>query len=326
MIRIPILDDQEIAQLPNAGAIRGAEKAKLEGLIAAASPTWMTRAQAKTDYFKQAGQYSEDTLDALGHPGPGSPIWSEVKSIYMDIQSNKCAFCEQKPEDQPIVHDVEHFRPKKNVKVWLTKKRKTETGYDFPDVKSAGYHLLPYNILNYAAACKHCNSVLKSDYFPISGTRTIDRDDVDSINNLEKPFLLFPLGTIDDDKPEDLITFTGPWPSVNQALADPHKKLRAEVTIKFFNLDASQGKIREGLVVQRCEMIKQIYDAMTIIQLSPDQAHVARKKADLELWTSGNKAHTNCAKCYTRLCFSDPVLAREYYDKADDYIKSHRKK
>jgi len=86
-------------------------KTKLKALIGAKSATWLTRADALTEEFRRKGKYREK-----------STIWSEVKEIYMDLQGeSKCAYCERKLE--AVAHgkaeqDVEHFRPKGNVKAW----------------------------------------------------------------------------------------------------------------------------------------------------------------------------------------------------------------
>jgi hypothetical protein len=314
MIRIPILTKSEVEQLPNTSAIRKAEKVKLEELITATKANWLQLAKEKTEQFASDKAYTEPE---------GKQNWSDIKQVYMDLQANKCAYCEQKLEDKAIVHDVEHFRPKKNVKAWLTAKRKKEIpNLNFADSKGEGYYLLPYNIFNYATACKHCNSVLKSDYFPVAGQRRIDSDDFNVINQHEKPFLPYPIGHIDENSPEDLISFIGTSPTINPHLADNHQKLRAVVTIEFFKLKAE----RESLIKQRSKVIKDIFEAVFIINSTNDADLIKTKKDDLELWTSEKNEHTNCARSFMKLCMSDMNLAKEHYKVADAYIKTHPNK
>ena len=48
--------------------------------------------------------------------------WSNIKYLFINIQHNKCAFCERKlaarEDGGAIEHDVEHFRPKNAIKAW----------------------------------------------------------------------------------------------------------------------------------------------------------------------------------------------------------------
>ena len=77
----------------------------LEQRVDAKKATWRTRAAERTAEFVKQGKYEED-----------SGIWSEIKSVYMTLQHEKCAFCERQLESVEhgtIEQDVEHFRPKK---------------------------------------------------------------------------------------------------------------------------------------------------------------------------------------------------------------------
>lgn len=307
MIRIHILKNDEIP--PTREEIIQAEKAKLEKLVDKKSANWRTNAQTRTEIFRNAKKYEES-----------SNIWGDIKEVYMKLQANKCAYCEQKLEDAKIVHDVEHFRPKSTIKVWLTESRKTKHKLNFIDEKSdKGYYLLPYNIFNYVTACKQCNSSLKSNCFPIAGNRLFDSEDFHQINDTEKPFLPYPLGNIDEDSPEDLIAFNGVSPIINPNLTDEHKKLRAFVTIKFFNLDA----LRESLIKQRCRVIKDIYEAVHTINNDQNEDIVAQKKEDLKQWISGSEAHSNCAKSFFQLCMNKIDTAKEHWQLANEYIQNH---
>lgn len=310
MIRIQILKTEEIPADPT--LIADAETKALEKLIDAENATWRTRAKNETERFRAAKKYLDN-----------AEFWGDIKGVYMRLQANKCAYCEQKLEDKKIVHDVEHFRPKGSVKVWLTKSRKAQHKFDFPDAPSdLGYYLLPYHPLNYVTACKQCNSSLKSNCFPIAGSRLLDNDDFSVINKSEKPFLPFPLGHVDEDAPEDLISFVGVVPVINPELTDEHKKLRAHVTIKFFNLD----KLRETLIKQRCKVIKDVYEAIEFVNNSNNPLMVEQKKEDLRQLTAGKEAHTNCAVSFYKLCLNDTAKAREHWIAANEYIRNHPEK
>jgi len=82
---------------------------ELKAKIESNTPGWSKRAEERTEEFRTQGHYQEK-----------SSIWSEIKPVYMDIQGGcKCAFCERKLESKDYGRpelDIEHFRPKKNVK------------------------------------------------------------------------------------------------------------------------------------------------------------------------------------------------------------------
>ena len=85
--------------------------AELEALVDAASPGWRAKAATRTAGFSAAGRYEE-----------ASSIWSQVKSAFMKLQHNKCAYCERAlaaiDHGGSIEHDLEHFRPKSSVVIW----------------------------------------------------------------------------------------------------------------------------------------------------------------------------------------------------------------
>lgn len=84
----------------------------LLGQLDAAAPTWRSRTAARTKKFLKAKRYDEE-----------AGLWSEIKPVFMSLQHNKCAFCERRlegPRHGRIEHDLEHFRPKSEVRVWPT--------------------------------------------------------------------------------------------------------------------------------------------------------------------------------------------------------------
>jgi hypothetical protein len=286
-------------------------KAELEKLIEAESPGWLKAAKKKTERFKQLQKYDEKE---------GS--WSLIKKVFMDLQHNKCAYCERKLEGGnlgKIEHDIEHYRPKNSVKAWPTAKIKKELklAYQFTTggASANGYYLLPYNILNYATACKVCNTPLKSNYFPIPGsTRLIDTDNFRRLKT-EKAFLIYPIGNIDQD-PEKIIAFQGMVPIPNAKEGTDNYK-RAQVTIDFFRLSIA----REDLIRERALIIKALFIAYRHKD-SDDELDKKDALLTINMALSGSEPHTNCARSFFQVCEEDFALATKYYEVAFAYLES----
>lgn len=75
----------------------------------------------------------------------------DVKRTIWKFQNKKCCYCERK-RDLKRESDVEHFRPKAEVK-------------DEPEHR--GYWWLAYLWDNYFIACKSCNQEYKKSNFPL---------------------------------------------------------------------------------------------------------------------------------------------------------------
>lgn len=153
------------------------------------APTWFQDAEAVLRQLP-----STPTSDDF------EPLWSLIKSIYIGIQCSKCCFCE-KPLEGNIEQDVEHFRPKTEVRPWNPPTRLVQAGVAVNQPSAPkpepGYTQLAYHPLNYAMACKFCNSTLKRNYFPIAGTRRSGGTNPASMKQ-EKAYLIYPLGDHDD--------------------------------------------------------------------------------------------------------------------------------
>jgi hypothetical protein len=237
----------------------------------------------------------------------------------MRIQRCKCAYCERKLEGPPygyIEHDIEHFRPKNGVKRWPSAQiaNTLNRNYSFPlgDDFDEGYYLLAYHPLNYIAACKVCNSTLKSNYFPIAGSRIPGQDDP-RLLAAEQPFLLYPLGDLDAD-PEEIITFDG-CIAVPKHQAGP-KHRRGLVLIDFFRLNE-----REELVKDRAVLISDVYLALQ----GYDQASGADKDRIgrvIKYHESPNAAHSSCVRCFHSIYQRDATRAKELYVAAVAYLDS----
>ena len=276
-------------------------KTELEARVEAVKKGWLVRAQQRTDIFKAAGDYNES-----------SNIWSEIKDAFLELQHDKCAFCERKLGGKSYnrkEYDIEHFRPKNAVKAWPseTLKTKRKLSYNFPlgDKTTKGYYLLPYNLLNYTAACTGCNSSLKASYFPVGKKRVLDSDDYEKLKK-EEAYLLCPVGVHDDLDPEDVITFEGIIPIPKLKRGPKHR--RARVTIDFFDL-----VMREDLLRERAGIIVSMWLAYQTLQnnsATDDDKATAQLIIDAAI--SPKSPHTNCARAFHKLCKEDPQKAHAY--------------
>jgi hypothetical protein len=284
--------------------------AELEAAADLVKPGWRVRAATRTQNFAALGRYEE-----VG------PIWSEIKDVFIDLQREKCAFCERKLESKKE-YDVEHFRPKTSVSHWSVSAELAAKGVVLNQPANlaveAGYHLLAYHLLNYSVACAKCNSELKNDYFPISGPRASTSDDPISLTAIEKPLLVFPIGNFDED-PEDVIEFRGPAP---QAKAAPgtQKHFRGLLTIAFFGLD--DMKKRKELFRGRLNVIQKM--GLAFMRMSDAGIPVAthdRCKRIIHYHLTADAAHTACGRCYAALWGSNPAKAEEIWNDAVDALE-----
>ena len=268
---------------------------------------WLGKAKIRTKASIENGFFKEK-----------ASIWSSVKPVYMMLQKNKCIFCERQFEGAEygrIEHDLEHFRPKGKVDVWPAAGSDAPR-YDFStgDKFEAGYYWLAYNLHNYAAACKVCNSTFKKAFFPIGASRVrlpVSEQDTPSSVELthEKPLLCYPLGEIDDD-PEDLITFRGTTAVPVHATGDKHE--RAKVIIDFFGLNAREQLHRERashICIFGPAFEKQIAGVATEAHLQIIQAI-----------TAPDLPHSACLKAFARLWVNDVPLAKQTYEQCLEYV------
>lgn len=271
-------------------------------------PGWLEKAARRTDSLRAAGSYNES-----------SGIWGEIKSAYMDLQGFKCGFCERRLEKSrygSIEHDVEHFRPKSKVKGWPTETERAERRIDFDfalgDGADPGYFLLAYELENYVISCKTCNTILKANYFPVAGNRSPASDRSRDLGG-ELGYLIYPIGARDED-PEQLITFRGivPIPVGSRG----HRRRRAEVTIRFFELDT-----REILLEERAEKILELHIAMATVG-HPDPLTRDAASSAVDRLVDRRSPHANCARSFHDLWLTDNLLAREFAEAALGYLES----
>ncbi len=279
----------------------------LRALVEQLVPGWIARGQTRTDVFRDRGRYEEE-----------NPIWSEIKPVFMQVQGDgKCCFCERKFESGDLGRhelDIEHFRPKGNIRPWSCPRSLVDDGVRLttpPDANN-GYYLLSYNLLNYAVACKACNSGRKKDYFPIAGAYDPHGDDPRQMT-AERPWLIYPIGLMDVD-PEEVITFDGFLPQ--SSAVDPFQQLRALVTIAFFGLDDVFG--RKNLMLERARTVLLLYYQLVQAEEYEDAA-AARL---VEEMLGATAPHASCARSFARLFRSDRARATEVADNLRTFLLS----
>jgi hypothetical protein len=271
----------------------------IQAAVDAIDPRWRSKAAQRTKTFVRAKKFEEV-----------SSIWSVVKPAFIELQHGKCIFCERQLESSEygrIEHDLEHFRPKSSVKPWPP--ASWPEHYDAPmgAESKRGYYWLAYDLLNYAASCKVCNSPLKSNHFPIAGARSKMRRSSDQLAG-ELPYLCYPIGGLDDD-PETLVTFIGT--TAIPAAKTGHKKLRGQVIIDFFQLNERLQLHRE-----RARMISLLGSALKSLEAGIDlQTNTQVESGLLRV----HIPHTACLRAYRRLWNSDKTLAKKIHSACQIY-------
>jgi hypothetical protein len=282
---------------------------ELKRRIEKTKPGWLAEAAKRTQHFRDLGDYNESS---------SASIWGEVKEVYMELQANKCAYCESRRESADygtIEHDVEHFRPKSSLKSWKPSAEFASHNIPLADntASDVGYYLLPYHPFNYAISCKVCNSVFKGDRFPIGGTRNRKLADPARAAR-EKAYLPYPIGQTDAD-PEDLITFHGVSPAAR--MASGFDRDRALVTIEFFKLDDPK---RKSLFRRRAETIVTLYlllEGEARATSAVDRRMYRRLILSL---TSDAAEHANCARSFVKLYREKTAEAREFFLRVQEYL------
>jgi hypothetical protein len=247
------------------------------------------------------------------------PLWSKIKGVYIELQYSKCCFCE-KPLEGKIEQDVEHFRPKAEVKPWKVPKALQAEGVvvSQPTDGSSepGYSQLAYSLFNYAMACKTCNSTLKRNFFPIEGTRESTATDPEKSKS-EKALLIYPIGAVDDD-PEKLIRFDAlsPIPRSSEAF----NGRRAIVTIELFGLDDSTR--RRPLFKLRATLVRLLFLELEGLENATTVASRGKHQTAIDVLTSAETPFTNCLRSFERLYRSDRARATEVAVECLNFMKT----
>jgi hypothetical protein len=237
------------------------------------------------------------------------PIWSDIKEVYKAVQHAKCVFCEQRLEGA-VTQDVEHFRPKAEVKPWTIPAKLAAWGIkvkqDDEGDAALGYRFLAYQILNYAISCKNCNTVFKGNLFPITKTRKTEAKRPPAPTT-EQNYLIYPISDIDDD-PETLLDFEGFMPIAKGA---GFGQLRALVCIELFALD-DQDK-RKELIQDRAEAVESMYLNLRAIADDPDPVVVRTATRNRDRLLRDSQPHANCLRSFKRLFDRDRAAADKIY-------------
>lgn len=278
--------------------------ARIEGL----APGWQGRADERTAECVTAGEYVSGKKS----------LWTEIKRLYMETQGFKCGFCERRLENSPfgnVEHDVEHFRPKAGVVPWPTADIATDRGLQYSFVlrgdSDVGYFRLAYHRENYLISCKTCNSALKKSFFPHAGPPDLTGTSPRQMRD-EEPFLLYPIGTVDQHDPQDVITFDGIQAIPVTSQGKRHR--RARVTIDFFALND-----RAVLLDERAETILSLYLALRAMGSGNATERAIGTQLAARL-TSDDAAHANCARSFRQRFESDPATAQDIADAAMDHL------
>jgi hypothetical protein len=275
--------------------------AELRGRIDAAVPGWRKRAEDKTTAALAKGKLSKS-----------DQIWGEVKEVYYELQAGKCIYCERrlpKLAEGSLESHVEHYRPKNQLRPWPTEnhlKRRPAISRYLAAVRSgaeAGYLRLALDPANYGLACATCNSPYKHDYFPIAGEPETDSRDRSTLDETEKPLLLFPLGE-SGDEPEEIFDFTGVQVQVRPELGSD-RRLRADVTIDLLELDT-----RDDLLQLRALVISALWPRLETLRTTSSDAERARAAGYIGTLTSARSHQVACARAFVALYHADQERAR----------------
>lgn len=278
----------------------------LEGLIETHKSGWIKRAKERTEEYKIAQKVTHT-----------KHIWSEIKEVLMNLQGNKCAFCERELEGITYGKgsiDVEHFRPKNNIRHWKASKEymALKIPITTPEKNAGGYYLLTYNLMNYTIACGPCNQAIKSDIFPILGVYNTVMEDPTTESSNEKPLLIYPIGNTDQDC-EELIEFIGAIPVTKIFTGKDYQ--RGITTIEFFSL--GDANTRGILFKERCELLI-LLGVFLLNNSSNDHSEQIIRNL-----ISDKSKHANCARSFVRLVDTDSRKAREIYDEAIILISTY---
>ncbi|WP_051881672.1 hypothetical protein [Parvularcula oceani] len=277
------------------------KRSEIRDAVDSIDKKWRSKADATTKVVTALGRYEKQSLS-----------WSDVKPAFMALQFNKCLYCEQRLEGGDVGRinfDLDHFRPKGRVREWPGR-RDPAVEYETGTADPHGYFWLAWNLDNYAATCKACNTILKSDYFPIAGTRCSAGETGVALRDAERPFLCYPLGRSDKD-PEELIEFIG---TVARPRATRgHKRRRAEVIIRFFELNE-----RDDLHRQRAEGIIVLATHLEAIDAG---FSIFRNERAVDRMIADSAPHASCMRSFYLLWKDDNQLAVTLRDEAEHFVE-----
>ncbi|HMJ69760.1 MAG TPA: hypothetical protein VK508_12740 [Cyclobacteriaceae bacterium] len=190
------------------------------------SKLWLRKARKHLKVlikYNGAGQPQErnNYIDARHY------VWTEIKQGLITATVNKCWFTEGTSE---VAHlHIEHFRPKKEVKL-LNKKHNCAEGRAVASTEC--YWWLAFSYKNYRISGALINSY-KGNFFPLQPGSFVGNSKNDNVS-LETPILLDP--TVKTDC--DLLSFDingDPFPTAN-VTTHPYEFQRAQLSIYLYGL------------------------------------------------------------------------------------------
>lgn len=276
--------------------------------INALKPTWIKRAYERTQLYITAKDFTG-----------GTDFWGEIKSIYIELQHEKCAYCETKLQGAMLaskVHEVEHYRPKQSVAAWPNNNISYWAGFkpSWPvgQESKTGYYKLAYHPLNYAIACTRCNSTLKSNYFPVRGKRKTAGDHPSKML-AELPLLVYPISSVDPDDPADLITFQGVLAVPKHSSGAAYE--RAITNIEFFQLN------HEDLTSRRAQEISKLWMALEEVSNPRSKKSGEKAKKIAANICSPSSQFTSCMNAFRKLYQNNYVEAEQIADLIIDALR-----
>jgi 5-methylcytosine-specific restriction endonuclease McrA len=274
---------------------------------------FVTPERLRASILNQDAKWFEKAKDVVKSlpPVPTSTqfksLWSDIKQVWIDLQGSKCMYCETLIEGA-VSNDIEHFRPKAEVAIWKVPKAFVAEGVKVTPAGGPkgdpGYRNLAYHPWNYAASCKHCNSVLKKNYFPIAGKRNSAAKNPRTMKG-ERALFLYPIGDVDDD-PETLIRFVGMHPEP-AAPKGSHGYHRALVMIEAFRLNDAEH--RKELFRARAYQLKSLFDALDDFHHGTSAAVRQDGEDWIRIFQDHRAPHANCMRCFKAIYDHDEVRA-----------------
>lgn len=119
----------------------------------------------------------ENDKDRIAFPkkvnGKDSDFWGAYKSDFSALQNGRCGYCEL-PAIGTHYGDVEHFRPKGELRI-LNREKQGKEKTDLSNVSGrqakrtigTGYWWDAYSWDNYLLSCAICNQAWKKNFFPV---------------------------------------------------------------------------------------------------------------------------------------------------------------
>ncbi len=212
---------------------------------------WITRATKVTEELKRAS--SEEQRKKI--ISSNSSLWAELKEDLLKLSHNKCWYTEAKKTISNF--DVDHFRPKGNVKNFVSP-------LNIPTINNdGGYWWLAFDWKNYRPCGEIPNRKLrdqenicrgKQDYFPlVDGYQVADNPDFNL--SLEKPYLLDPTKFSDTI----LLSFDSFGLPISTVPKGTIEYLKVQVTIHILYLDLPYLVDARLELWNRCERLLNNY-------------------------------------------------------------------